>query len=761
MVKNYYFYFDMLPNQKQLKESELKNIPLPYTSKGIGNQNCLKNEIKYLGYENNFHSQEINKQKNSAETQEKLVKEKDDIILEQSEKIKKQNDDIEKKLKEIKEKDDIILEQSEKIKKQNNEIEKKSKEIQIQKDNSNYYRNEKNKEIEKNDELKDINQHFQNLINNLENNIRKSQKQIDDKQKQMDGMKKILEQFSSKDKENNKKLRELNNLSMESRKEIRRLERLLREEKDENKKQELIRQKNIEKIKNLFNKNFEMFKSEKIRIITEDVKITYKNFCKDDICKLCNKKAKGLVTFMFNKNQILEPINLYLKTLMKEAKNKISSVEHLNILLVGPAGSGKTTLINVLLKLNLPTGFGCAITQKTESHSSEEIPFLRLVDSKGIEKAHGAGVDAVFREISQYIKNQKDPDKLVHCIWYCWTGTRLEGVELELLKKLSQQYSLKKLPVIIVYTQALEPDKIEKEKEYFKKLNIDNDFVEILALNSRSGHGDKIFEIESFGLDKLTELSIERAKDAVDSSCYEVLLKKIKEQAQSELIKIVNDLKQKINVKIEKLISEIDKNLNITYLRTKLIEIIVEIFNNFFYLTSEIKINEKENYKATIKTCVGDLYSSISDETLNGIKDFILNYFEDFINLFDKNYEQLVNDYTNKLSKEVIDFRKDFIIAEKISDITDSNELIQDLRSNIKCRIYNSVKKIAFKNLFLNAITPIVEQSKILFESLCKEAILKDNLKDEGKKMVRISFDKIEEKIKRYNNKLKNDKIKK
>ena len=42
-----------------------------------------------------------------------------------------------------------------------------------------------------------------------------------------------------------------------------------------------------------------------------------------------------------------------------------------------------------------------------------------------------------------------------------------------------------------------------------------------------------------------------------------------------------------------------------------------------------------------------------------------------------------------------------------------------------------------------------------------QKLILKDNLKEEGKKMVRISFDKIEEKIKRYNNKLKNDKINK
>ena len=139
----------------------------------------------------------------------------------------------------------------------------------------------------------------------------------------------------------------------------------------------------------------------------------------------------------------------------ESAKNKIKDFEHLNILIVGPCGVGKTTLINALLKLNLKTGIGAPQTQKIDPHTSNEIPFLRLIDSKGIEKDPSVGVDFTFAEISKYIKEMNDPDSYIHCIWYCWTGTRLEDIEIKLLKKLAKEYTLKDLPVIIVYTNAI------------------------------------------------------------------------------------------------------------------------------------------------------------------------------------------------------------------------------------------------------------------------------------------------------------------
>ena len=81
--------------------------------------------------------------------------------------------------------------------------------------------------------------------------------------------------------------------------------------------------------------------------------------------------------------------------------------------------------------------------------------------------------------------------------------TRLEKVEINLLRKLSEQYTLDKLPVIIVYTNAISPDDIENAKEYIKSENINNDFIDILAVGKKMYSGEYV---HPHGLDKLIEL---------------------------------------------------------------------------------------------------------------------------------------------------------------------------------------------------------------------------------------------------------------
>lgn len=148
--------------------------------------------------------------------------------------------------------------------------------------------------------------------------------------------------------------------------------------------------------------------------------------------------------------------------MIDENKKFIKNTEHLNIILVGPSGVGKSTLINAILKLEnrIKTDVRAPQTQKIDFHESKIIPFLRLVDSKGIEKNVESGVDAICKSISEFISKQienKNSDKFIHCIWYCWTGTRFDPSEIEVLKVLSNQYHLETLPVIIVYTNSIDP----------------------------------------------------------------------------------------------------------------------------------------------------------------------------------------------------------------------------------------------------------------------------------------------------------------
>lgn len=146
-----------------------------------------------------------------------------------------------------------------------------------------------------------------------------------------------------------------------------------------------------------------------------------------------------------------------------DINKNIKNTEHLNILLVGPSGVGKSTLINALLKLEkeIVTGFGLPTSNGIHFHESQKVTFLRLAESRGIEKTKESSAEAICQEIQEFMKKQLDtnePDKDIHCIWYCWTGAILEIREIDIIKELSKQYSLNKIPVIFVYTNTIGPE---------------------------------------------------------------------------------------------------------------------------------------------------------------------------------------------------------------------------------------------------------------------------------------------------------------
>ena len=85
-------------------------------------------------------------------------------------------------------------------------------------------------------------------------------------------------------------------------------------------------------------------------------------------------------------------------------------IKHLNILLVGPSGVGKSFLINTILKLlkdkKAETRASKQTTKSFNLYESEKIPNIRLIDSRGIEKGN-YNAEVLVKEITKYVEEQE------------------------------------------------------------------------------------------------------------------------------------------------------------------------------------------------------------------------------------------------------------------------------------------------------------------------------------------------------------------
>ena len=275
----------------------------------------------------------------------------------------------------------------------------------------------------------------------------------------------------------------------------------------------------------------------------------------------------------------------------------------------------------------IETGFGAPITMKPIIFTSNNVKYLRLIDSRGIEKDQKYGLDTVFKDVEDIIRQkikENNPDKYIHCIWYCWQGTRLEESEINVLKELNKIY-YEKLPIIIVYTNATDKDKIDNAKKYIQDMHINNfEFIPVIAKETKLQNNSII---KPFNLDELQEKSIKQTKSAINSSCFQGIIEDIKNKIKSRINELVNKVKVNINQEIKKIKEKMNEERDIESLYKDCVSIISNIFYKFVLLNENIKSKDNDNPKIEIEG-IGDF--SMSEEGHNKIEIYITHYFKKF-----------------------------------------------------------------------------------------------------------------------------------
>ena len=232
--------------------------------------------------------------------------------------------------------------------------------------------------------------------------------------------------------------------------------------KDEEEAQKRKKQEKIKNTKNSYQNKKTEYENKKLISI------------KDDFSKIsfCSNQSNKLIPF------IKEEVPKILKNLDSHIQTKINSCysDNLNnlkkiskaknrILLIWKTG----VLINRIFDADLAEeGFGKPVTlyEKLKKYEYETLKDIELYISRGIEINPPNDVETIYNKIKEFIDEQFQKNEQIDAIWYCLTGTRVEDVELNLIKKLKSLYQDNSLSSVIVYTQCYFNDDFIKKKIY-------------------------------------------------------------------------------------------------------------------------------------------------------------------------------------------------------------------------------------------------------------------------------------------------------
>ena len=721
--------YEEIENLKKSYEEKMKQNTEECNEKikAIQEESLRKEKELDKEYEKNLCicQNQINQMKNNNESLEKLLKESNDKLEKQKNKNKKlqkkHEEQISKMEKETEKLRNIIELNNEKFEKQ------KLENVKLEEDIKEYEKQNKENEKKYNQLLSMQKKEKQDTLDIQESKIfeikEKNNKLLLENEEQIKKNKIELEKFSKKCKEEieyaNKKYNELE------------IEK--KEEEEKKKKEEEIKKKKDENNKNLAKTQFIEKSKIKINQFIDKLKknILEKNFFEE----ILNEYNKNEIIKIIE--QIIKQINLR-EVFDEKTKNYLNLVQplevnpemnHLNILLLGPTGSGKSTLINVLLELegqeraevgddNNPK------TMEFHAYTSKKKKYIRCFDSRGIEKNKEYSLDEFIKNSKGFILKklkENNPDEFIHIILYCFEGNRFVNEVRDSLYKLMDLYSDETLPIILVHTRGVQGEDnelFEIIKETLKKERRKIDLINICA--------EKDDDFPAFGIDELYRLMISKVKQSIKSACFSSVQNKVRDNFIKVNIDYKNIFKEKFEKIIIKEMKNIKLNTNISEQKIKYIKIFsYHIFEKILF----------DNKKELNKDC-----KNILENYFNYFFKWILEKSEEYmINFISRNSFELISDLLNV--QHSINSQYD----NKLQIQKNTEEWKEEIDKKLKLELDNV---ILFSLMKEGSFFIYDEFNKMLLNIL--EKSYKEYLQNENEYIINITKGKVEEIINNF-----------
>lgn len=224
--------------------------------------------------------------------------------------------------------------------------------------------------------------------------------------------------------------------------------------------------------------------------------------------------------------------NKMVQDCMNAINERIRNLKHLNIIVAGKTGVGKSTLINSIFRENLAdTGIGMPVTSHMKQYGKKNYP-LSIYDTRGFELGKDAQKE-VKQEILDTIRcghAAKDINKAIHCIWYCinTASDRIEPEEIDWLRDFAEENKMTQVPVILVLTKSFSKKNAKQMRDYI--LNENLSVCQIVPVLASDYEIDEDYTVKAYGLDTLIEVMTQVLPDELQDTLQNVQIASLEQK---------------------------------------------------------------------------------------------------------------------------------------------------------------------------------------------------------------------------------------